>query len=368
MARIIRRARGFTLVELLVVIAIIGILVSMLLPAVQSAREASRRASCTNNFKQIGLALQNYAETLGSYPSGYIATPAPPTNTDPTPSTATEEEWGWSALILPYMEQTPLHERLGVTKGRLFQRLLANSPVNPDTNSPRYNATPINVDVANAAKAVVKSFMCPSDSGFSGRGLVSQTTPARTFNGGQGFAAAGVANPVLVGVSNYLGNSGHYNERGVAKNSGIFFGNSGVRLVDVRDGLSNTILVGERDTIECGSGAWIGVRNSNGAGTRGVNFSIGHSRPKLNQDTTNFPLSAAFGGINCGEGFSSMHPRGALFLLGDGSVRFISDTIDSNWYAPIKGNWSTIDPVTRRTHGTYQLLMTRDDKQAVRNF
>src|SRR5438552_310335 len=87
--------RGFTLVELLVVIAIIGILVALLLPAVQAAREAGRRTQCQNNLKQIGLALHNYHDTLKTLPSGFVASAAYP---------STANGWGWSALILPYVE------------------------------------------------------------------------------------------------------------------------------------------------------------------------------------------------------------------------------------------------------------------------
>ena len=366
MVRVIRRARGFTLVELLVVIAIIGILVALLMPAVQAAREAARRASCTNNFKQIGLALQNYADTLRVYPPGWIATPDP---SDPTKSVLTQEEWGWSVMILPYMEQPALHTRLGVTKARLYQRLLDPSqlPVDP-TLQGLVTTSLVDVDVANAAKSVIKSFMCPSDTGFSGRGNVSQTTPARSFNGGLGFANVGMATAAttLVGVSNYLGVSGHFDVTDFAKNTGVFYGNSATRLVDIRDGASNTFLVGERETFNCGSGTWLGVRSTPGSGTRGVNFVIGHSRPKLNQDVVAVPL--ATNGTNCGEGFSSFHPGGALFLKGDGSIVFVSNTIEWNWYPPVNGNWSLTDPLTNRGHGTYQLLMTTNDKQPVRNF
>src|SRR5688572_27645245 len=107
----LRLSRGFTLVELLVVIAIIGILVALLLPAVQAAREAARRMQCGNNLKQIGISIHNYHDTYKSFPSGWIC-----------PSVATgamavdQESWGWSSLILPFMEQQALHDQLGVTR------------------------------------------------------------------------------------------------------------------------------------------------------------------------------------------------------------------------------------------------------------
>ena len=100
------RRPAFTLVELLVVIAIIGILIALLLPAVQAAREAARRSQCTNNLKQIGLALHNYHDTHKSFPTGMV-TFWP----DPPGSHVTDEPvWGWAALVLPFIEQKPLHD------------------------------------------------------------------------------------------------------------------------------------------------------------------------------------------------------------------------------------------------------------------
>src|SRR5262245_519160 len=96
-------SRGFTLVELLVVIAIIGVLVALLLPAVQAAREAARRTDCSNNLKQIGLALQNYHGAKGCFPSGYTSAVDPAGN-DTGPG------WGWAAAILPYTEEKVLHQ------------------------------------------------------------------------------------------------------------------------------------------------------------------------------------------------------------------------------------------------------------------
>src|SRR6187549_1133043 len=104
----ISRSRGFTLVELLVVMAIIGTLVAMLMPAVQMARESSRRMSCGNNLHQLGVAMQNYQDALSCFPSGYIDN-----------ATANSEGWGWGALVLPYMEQQGLYDTLGVSQGSL---------------------------------------------------------------------------------------------------------------------------------------------------------------------------------------------------------------------------------------------------------
>ena len=110
-----RRVRtAFTLVELLVVIAIIGILVALLLPAIQAAREAARRTQCVNNLKQIGLGLQNYHDTYKTFPPGILYW---------QPGGGANQMWGWSALILPQVEQTQLHDQMGVTTRTLRQLL-----------------------------------------------------------------------------------------------------------------------------------------------------------------------------------------------------------------------------------------------------
>ncbi len=103
------RQRGFTLVELLVVIAIIGILIALLLPAVQKVREAANRTKCGNNVKQFCLALHNYHGVFGFYPSAYR-------NTPPIANPTTQPGWSWATLILPMVEQSPLYDQLGVEK------------------------------------------------------------------------------------------------------------------------------------------------------------------------------------------------------------------------------------------------------------
>src|SRR5262245_57595937 len=108
---------GFTLVELLVVIAIIGVLVALLLPAVQAAREAARRMSCSNNLKQLGLGVQNYIDAYAALPYGTM----PP---GVGSAELTREGWGWGAIILPYIEQGPLFEALGVNQNSFYAQLV----------------------------------------------------------------------------------------------------------------------------------------------------------------------------------------------------------------------------------------------------
>ncbi|MFO0902248.1 MAG: DUF1559 domain-containing protein [Pirellulales bacterium] len=312
-----RRRTGFTLVELLVVIAIIGILVSLLLPAVQAAREAARRMQCSNNLKQLALAAHNYADSNGSFPSGWIFS-----------GTANSEVWGWSALLLPYIEQQPLHDQLRVTQGNLAANLLSANwqPVVAGLETP------------------LKGFICPSDSGYDGRGFVHND---RRYNGGAGF----VAHNYKPGVSNYMGVAGHNVDRiNILPNTGIFFGNSTIGFSDILDGTSNTFLVGERDTRYCRSGSWIGVRNTNGGATRGIFVVSGHSRAKLNESA----YAWDFDPEGCGQGFSSLHPGGALFARCDGSVTFVAETIQ---HFHVHGNGAEVNP----NNGAYQRLLSRAD-------
>ncbi|HEX5104334.1 MAG TPA: DUF1559 domain-containing protein, partial [Pirellulaceae bacterium] len=294
------------------------------LPAVQAAREASRRSQCKNNLKQIGLALQNYHDILGSFPAGWID----------TNNTATWECWGWGALLLPYMEQKGLHESLGVDRANLKNILETNGP---------------------AAKLLVErplqAFMCPTDSGFAGRGQVHQN---RHFDDGAGTVAGGIA-PLRPAVSNYVGVMGHRRVATVTENTGMFYGNSYIRFSDILDGTAHTMAVGERDTRRCRSGAWVGVRNSaTGTGSRGVHVVGGRNEPKLNQPDPPIAWDANNG---CGEGFSSFHAKGVQFVACDGSVRFLNEDINHFWVG--NGANAHTDPL----NGVYQRLLTRNDNQ-----
>jgi prepilin-type N-terminal cleavage/methylation domain-containing protein len=311
------RRRGFTLVELLVVIAIIGILVALLLPAVQAAREAARRMQCSNNLKQIALGLHNYADTFQVFPSGWSE-----------PTAATREAWGWSAMMLPYVEQGSLHQQMRVAQGNMADNLLSA------------NWQPVVAGLVTPLTA----FMCPSDSGYQNRGQVHND---RRFNGAAGYAA----HNYIPGVSNYMGNAGHNTARlNVEENTGIFFGNSRISFKDIRDGTSNTFAVGERDTLNCRSGTWVGVRNTSGGGTRGVFVVSGHSRARINESVLPWDDDPE----GCGQGFGSLHPGGAQFGLCDGSVTFISNTIQHNH---INGWGNHVDS----RNGVYQRLMARAD-------
>jgi prepilin-type N-terminal cleavage/methylation domain-containing protein len=327
------RIRGFTLIELLVVIAIIAVLVALILPAVQQAREAARRSQCRNNLKQIGLALHNYHGVQNALPLGYGG----------YPFTNQGNLWGWGTMILPQMDQVPLYDALSASPGG------TNGFGVPKTGFQAVMTSPSPPN--NLLQTSIPTYRCPSDNGTA---IV--TIPAGGLNGCMPGSTSSF------GRSNYAGVLGatYGNNNGLLNGDGSFYESSLRRFVHYRDGLSNTFLVGERRSPETvggkftgGDAIWAGAADDNFPDWQGFSMHLGacDQASPLNMKTTTAP-SAASGQPFIA--FSSLHAGGAFFLMGDGSVRFISDSIASG------------PPATPGS--TYQNLASIADGQALGDF
>ncbi len=280
--------KGFTLVELLVVIAIIGILIALLLPAVQAAREAARRMHCTNNLKQIGLGVQNYAST----------------NRDCLPLGSPDAEaYGLFFKLLPYIEEQAVHDQVDMTL--------------PAT------------DVKNnyVREMVIDTYICPS---WSDKTTTKITTPGSYTQGGL---------LLYQGVGGYLRRPfGISAAAGVASNNGdmpfngMFSWGKKVRLGDVTDGLSSTLLVGEFVQRDADQSSWTSGYPGNVRGWMiGGNWygePGSYSFKVVSAGVPNQQLDRSGGTPFNHLPFGSHHPGGCSFVFGDGSVHFISKDVD----------------------------------------
>ncbi len=310
-----KKRLGFTLIELLVVIAIIAILIALLLPAVQQAREAARRTQCKNNLKQIGLALHNYEGTYGVLPHAMWADGVQPC------SALQDNGFGWMVSLLPMIEQSALFQRInpqgqpGIFNAAMIAQFYPGNTIIPGGNT------------------VLPAYLCPSSA-------MPQIVPATwTVPGFSGSLPADKVEAVGYATSSYKAaggsNSGDFGMMHKACEGG------GVRFRDVTDGLSNTITVGESCYASTdasganrllGTGAtefrdwpiWIGSGNQSDEAIR-IN---GRFNSPINA-RTNF--NKMFQAINDDNAFS-YHVGGAQFVLGDGSVRFISENISNQTY------------------------------------
>ncbi len=307
---------GFTLVELLVVIAIIGVLVALLLPAVQAAREAARRSSCTNNLKQFGLGLQNFHDTYGNFPPGM-------TDDD-------TDNLGWGTHILPFVEQQNLYDQMIATRPAAQIAMIQKSGThaNVDGNGDWFRTH--QSAMQPFTKTSLDAFRCPSNA-----------LPEFDNDGYAGSSYVGCAGGTN-GAESELGACGGYrpSNTGESRANGMLTPDSnntqtwawGMR--DCTDGTSSTIMVGEvgesanvnRSKTDDGNfPLWAGGNNNGGCNTTnglgahmrvtGPNFYINRPDGKLSD------LS-----------FGSYHPGGALFVFTDGSVHFLPETMNTVVY------------------------------------
>jgi prepilin-type N-terminal cleavage/methylation domain-containing protein/prepilin-type processing-associated H-X9-DG protein len=316
--------RGFTLIELLVVIAIMAILIGLLLPAVQKVREAAARSKCVNNLKQIGLALHNYHDAKGSFPPGYVDGNTIPAS---TPDNDVGPGWGWAAFLLPNLELNSVYSQINF-----------NKPVGTGVNS-------------QISQLRLSIFECPSDP-------YQQTAPVYDSNFSN--PVANVAHGNYVGCNGWEecfvgaggdpepgpgddGLSGIYGPGG----RGVFYRNSRIRFADVVDGTSTTIFAGERSGDHAPS-TWTGAVSGGRCpawmasqpptvpytpppGPAYDNADFGEALVLAHTNATHLP-GADFP-IFDPDTFYSMHAgKGANFLFGDGSVHFLTSSVNPAVY------------------------------------
>lgn len=340
--------RGFTLIELLVVISIIAVLVALLLPAVQQAREAARRAQCKNNLKQIGLALHNYHENCRVFPMGF-------TDTVWGNTEVIGDGWAWGALLLPHLDQTNLYAQLNFNTNP-YACVSCTSPL---TGNQALIATPLSV------------FSCPTDEKPStvannpGKATTGMGTGATATSSYAGVGGAFDGSPCV--------QSGTFAASDV-RNNGLFVLNTSRTFRDIRDGTTSTIAIGEVTWIPSGtdpSGAAAGSDRqyvyghvTTGGGPKCDNNGVNNNGMHLHVRWTRRKMNGPFlGSANLERGFHSSHSDGAHFLLVDGSVRFITDNIDHS-----ETNYTASPSNLRGPFGTYQRLAGIDDGQVVGDF
>ncbi len=280
----LRPRSAFTLIELLVVIAIIAVLIALLLPAVQAAREAARRVQCVNNLLQIGVALQNYESTYEVLPPGVVNPTGPITNT------ANGYHISWIVQILPFIEQKNAYKRVNFQAGA-------------------YDASN-----ATVRAHMMNGWICPSDAG-----------PMSSSD----------ANGQEVAFNSYAANYSGTEVPIDVKNTGVFYLNSATRVEDITDGTSSTIFAGEKlltkNQLGWVSGTRATLRNTDlPPNPTSRNPRTPFTEPEIDPDAPPAP----------GEpdprlivgGYSSRHSGGVNHLFGDGSVRFIKNTIAPTIY------------------------------------
>jgi prepilin-type N-terminal cleavage/methylation domain-containing protein len=312
-----RRSKGFTLIELLVVIAIIAVLIALLLPAVQQAREAARRTQCKNNLKQYGLGIHNYHDTYGFFPPGHSTWDGAP-------------QIGWQVRILPFVDQAPLFNQVNMALGYA-----------PNTTLP---------DGSTIKSKKLAMYMCPTDASSKltnlpnggeaqasyGGNMGSQQTPSASSSCQQFMAIGGTS-----GVYNYEnpgGQAGHGNTADPSQISGIFsrFGMT-IRMANISDGTSNVFFVGEilSDCNDHNGGWW--DRNQGGNAHSSTSVPLNDMTTCPNSKKISNPACTNPNNWNYSWGFRSSHTGGGHFLMGDGTVRFISENIDYMTYQKLGG-------------------------------
>ena len=326
------RCRGFTLVEVLVVIAIIGVMVGLLLPAVQAARESARRMTCSVKLKQIGLALHNYESAYKRLPAGYQSfnrydqITALPVEDYDAQTWDGSTGWVWAAAVLPFLEQQAVYEQCDFALPLWENRF------------------------AEVRQAQLASFLCPSVSGGNEAFTVLDQDGAPLLKRGGSVRLARSHYAVSHGQEECWGDcsgpAGGYQGDSSRIADGPFFRNSKTRFADISDGLSMTSLVGEH-TSRLSDKSWVGVvpgafvhpkvQSPENAAESAATLLFVHSGPSAGEaDLFGNPIihPPNFPTLHVGQ-MQSEHPGGAYLLMGDAAVRFVSQTVDRDLFAAL---------------------------------
>jgi len=319
------RRRGFTLIELLVVIAIIAVLIALLLPAVQAAREAGRRAQCVNNLKQIGIAMHNYHDTMGSFPPESLVNRL----TAPTAGGWGGSWWSWSSHILPQMEQRSIYNAINYS-------ILNGGNMAPE-NSTIY-------------VTIINSYLCPSDDSnhlFNDRKWTNINNLSGAYTAAPMNYVASVGDPRTgnpafdvwssAPATAYWSCDGTY--------QGMFGDCSSgqtTNIASVVDGTSNTFLIGENSSNLNGQLLWVSGHGT-WAGTHVPMNWMTKLKDGMTDPTDGTVCSITYlGNITQAKfcyrnqfyiwGFKSFHPGGVNMAMADGSVKFLKQTMHPRVY------------------------------------
>jgi len=327
----VRRPRGFTLVELLVVIAIIGVLVALLLPAVQTARESARRMRCSNQLKQFGMAMHNYHDIYNSFPIGHMYRGA----LDGNPNDAQGGTgFGWGTAILPFIEQTALYNQFNL-------------------NLPITNTSPSNNLVL--ARTHLPIFACPSDlkpKNFTDGAVTESATSSykacgTSYDGWHGGAVGTAPNRL------------RYNGMFDRDNRG-----AQLRIAEITDGTTNQFMVGEAKWKMDGNGR---NRGRIFGATDVTTGAQGASNALMINGQWQINWTAPQGNPQPHRTAASNHPGGAMFCLADASVRFVSENIQHTASAWVNDN-QAFSTSQGQPYGIYQRLYSIADGHSVSEF
>ncbi|WP_422924400.1 DUF1559 domain-containing protein [Singulisphaera sp. PoT] len=314
-----RLRRGFTLIELLVVISIIAVLIALLLPAVQSAREAARRAQCVNNLKQFGIALHNYHDVVGAFPSSFWRN---------SKGANGVERHSWMTMLLPYLEQSTTYNAVNFMVGIRAAGGQTLAPGDPNVVG-RINAT--------ALMTAINVFMCPSDPGpiysdiprqDAGVGVTGNSGPKLSYQGswGDNYYTDENTNAFSWPNQPYL-RGANYGSGGTLTGFMNRYGDT-TSIRDATDGLSNSFIVGESLYESCDFFTWANPNGTVSGSMVPINWKITDHKSVDDGTAVDPSYFHSSGNWLVCFGFRSAHPGIVNMLFADGHVAGIKDTIN----------------------------------------